>query len=30
MKVADPMSNLEDHMARKVLAEISELDNLMK
>ena len=30
MKIADPMGNLEDHMARKVLAEIRELNNLMK
>jgi len=30
MKIADPMSNLEDYMAGKVLAEIRELDDLVK
>jgi hypothetical protein len=30
MKIADPMSNLEDYMAGKVLAEIREVDDLVK
>jgi hypothetical protein len=30
MKIADPMSNLEDYMAGKVLAEIRELNDLVE
>jgi hypothetical protein len=30
VEIANSMSYLENHMTRKVLAEISELDNLVK
>ena len=30
MKIVDPMSNLEDYVTGKVLAEIRELNDLVK
>ena len=30
MKISDPTSNLENHVAGKVLAEVRQLDNLME